>query len=164
MSDLSELTYEDLVDLLRKDLQIDLSLDALPHTGNDPAAFQSVPTSWYGSNWTGYATSGAWIPQYWIDANGWVHLRGLVKPIVAYSYGAANATVLVLPTSICPRTIHMFQQIGNDSAANYYVGRMDLVPAGGTPSSSLFVVGGVGTNNGGAGWLNLNGIRWNYKS
>lgn len=180
--------YHDLLDNLRKDLQLDLSIDAQQHTGNDvPGALSTSATGcwlplspFYVHSW-GTQAAGAYpgtlakpwsVPMMFLDANGWVTLRGLIAAGAAYSNGTPAAVPLNLPTSLLPPTVEGFTQWTQDAAGNNSMTMIEVWPAvyaagnptfGGNVFAALTV--GGGTNNGAVGtYFSLSGIRWNCRA
>jgi hypothetical protein len=122
--------------------------------GGDPIPWTALP---YNSPWGDYSAGGWQAGQYMKDAAGWVNVRGLVVCRGSYGYAATSAIICYLPVGYrTPYSYEMFNNIGMDSASSEFVARIDHYNSDGR----LFLVGGVGGNNGGQGWFNLSSIRF----
>lgn len=179
-----DMTYGELVDSLRKDLQLDLSTDAVPHTGNDTPSGINVRGGWqllaayYVNNWITNpnaanpptTASPFSVPMMFVDANGWVTLRGIMRNSAPYAYSTAPSTPLNLPVSLLPKGVELFSQevadgSGNLATTNVVVFNLLTQAANPGLGGNVLLNAGTGTNTGtAAGLLNLSGIRWNYKS
>lgn len=179
------MSYGDLLAALRKDLQPDLSVDVLQHTGNDVPGPLGTPGGWallspyYVNNWithpgTANPPSGGgfgFVPMMFIDANGWVNLRGWMRNSANYSFATpATSTILNLPQAILPKGVQLFVERATDGAGNeshVNIQLFNIAEQNSNPSfgGNVFIGSAVGTNGGSAGgFVALDSMRWNYRS
>ena len=100
-------------------------------------------------NWTDYVTDNSWGPAgYAIDAQGFCHIRGLVKNGTGVVYPSTNIAIADgLPV---PKINVMGLGLFNDSAGHTGVARIDIQNGvGGTTAGRLTMAGSDFALNGG---------------
>lgn len=87
------------------------------------------PLAFNATNWANFGSVDQ-LASYMLDANGFVHVRGLIKSVAGYAFGLGSAVIGTLPPGFRPALSEQFTAYQQDTNPAITIVRINVTANG----------------------------------